>query len=187
MNERLVRIGKIVGCHGVRGDLKIRPASEDPVWAMPGQKITLKHGKTGEHKHFTIKTAREQGPLIIIGFEDIPDRNAVEPLVGSTLFADLGDLAEPDEGEFWVDDLIGLSVIDAENGRKRGMVKDLLSSSGSDFLEIQIEETEQTVVIPFIDRFFPAVDLEKGTVSIDLLSDFLAMSTAPVTADRLEQ
>lgn len=187
MNEKLVRIGKIVGCHGVRGDLKIRPASDNPAWAKPRQKLTLKHVKTGVHQSFTIKTAREQGPLIIIGFEGIPDRNAVEPLVGSTLFADITELPLPATGEFWVDDLIGLSVVDAENGRKRGVIKDLLSSTGSDFLEIQIEETEQTVVIPFIDRFFPKVDLEKGTVTIDLLSDFLEMSAAPVTADRLEQ
>lgn len=187
MSDKLVRIGKIVGCHGVRGDVKIRPASEDASWAEPGQKIILKHGKTGEHQHFTIKTARDQGPLIIVGFEGVPNRTAIEPLIGSTLFADIADLAEPDEGEFWVDDLIGLSVIDAQNARKRGVVKDLLSSSGTDFLEIQIEDSGQTVVIPFIDKFFPEVDLEKGTVSIDLLSDFLSMSTGPVTADRLEQ
>lgn len=187
MSEQLVRIGKIVGCHGVRGDVKIRPASDHADWAEPGLKITLKHHKTGEHKHFKIKTARIQGPLVIAGFEDIPDRNAVEPLVGSTLFAHLDDLPNPEAGEFWVDDLIGLTVVDAENGRKRGVVKDLLSSSGTDFLEIQLEDSVETVVIPFIEKFFPTVDLEAKTVSIDLLSDFLSMSQAPVTADRLEQ
>lgn len=187
MSGQLVRIGKIVGCHGVRGDVKIRPASEDAAWARPGLKLTLKHHKTGEHKHFTIKTARVQGPLIIAGFDGIPDRNAIEPLVGSTLFAHLDDLPEPEEGEFWVDDLIGLTVVDAQNGRKRGVVKDLLSSSGTDFLEIQIEDSEETAVIPFIEKFFPTVDLEARTVSIDLLSDFLSMANDPVTADRLEQ
>lgn len=187
MSEQLIRIGKIVGCHGIKGDLKIRPASEHPDWAKPGLKITLKHHKTGEHQRFTLKAARMQGPLVILSFEDIPNRNAVEPLVGSTLFADIADLPEPEEGEFWADDLIGLQVLDAQNGHKRGTVKDLLSASDSDFLEIQLEDTEQTVVIPFIERFFPEVDLEKGTISIDLLNDFLDMSTEPVTASRLEQ
>lgn len=187
MNEQLVRIGKIVGCHGVRGDVKIRPASEGADWAEPGLNITLKHHKTGEHRHLKVKTARIQGPLVIAGFEDIPDRNAAELLIGSTLFAHLNDLPKPEAGEFWVDDLIGLTVIDAQNGRKRGVVNDLLSSSGTDFLEIRIEDSEETAVIPFIEKFFPTVDLEARTISIDLLSDFLSMNQAPVTADRLEQ
>ncbi len=187
MNDKLVRIGKIVGCHGVRGDLKIRPASEDASWAEPGLNITLKHGKTGEHQHFVVQSARHQGPLVILHFKELVDRTAAEPYIGSTLFANQDDLPAPDEGEFWADDLIGLTVVDAQNGRKRGVVNDLLSSTGTDFLEIQIEDSEQTVVIPFIEKFFPTVDLEAGTISIDLLSDFLSMSTEPVTADRLEQ
>ncbi len=187
MNDQLVRVGKIIGCHGVRGDIKVRPTSENPAWAKARQKLTLKHHKTGEHLHFSIQSVREQGPLLVISLEGIDNRNAVEPLVGSTVFANRDALPKPDENEFWADDLIGLTVVDAQNGRVRGKVKDLLSSSGSDFLEIQLEDSEETVVIPFIHRFFPEVNLERQTIAIDLLSDFLAMSTDPVTADRLEQ
>lgn len=187
MSDRLVRVGKIIGCHGVRGDIKVRPASDDPVWAKPRQQLTLKHHKTGEHLHYSIQSVREQGPLLVISLDGVDNRNTVEPLVGSMVFADRDALPKPNADEFWADDLIGLTVVDAQNGRQRGKVKDLLSSSGSDFLEIQIEDSKETVVVPFIHRFFPEVNLEKQTVAIDLLSDFLAMSTDPVTADRLEQ
>lgn len=187
MTTNHVRIGKIVGCHGVRGDVKVRPASDDAEWAETVRQLLLKNPKTGEEKSVTIQTIRHQGPLVIIRLEGLDNRTAVEPLVGATLYADVSALPKPDEDEFWVDDLIGLTVIDVETGRVRGKVKDLLSSAGSDFLEIQLGDSEQTVVIPFINKFFPEVSLSNGTVSIDLLSDFLSLSNEPVTADRLEQ
>lgn len=187
MSQSQVRIGKIVGCHGVRGDVKVRPTSEEADWVGSLDKLLLKNPKTGEEKTVTIQSARFQGPLVILRFEGLDNRNFVEPLVGSVLMAELADLPEPNPDEFWADDLIGLSVVDAETGRNRGVVKDLLSSGGSDFLEIKLDNSDQTVVIPFIDKFFPQVSLENKTISIDLLGDFLAMSSEPVTADRLEQ
>jgi 16S rRNA processing protein RimM len=125
--------------------------------------------------------------LVVLHFSGLDDRNQVEPLVGSLLYAPLSDLPNPQEDEFWVDDLIGLNVMDLETNRKRGTVKDLLSSGGQDFLEIQLEDSAQTMVVPFINRFFPSVDVPNGTIYVDLLSDFLAISNEPVTADRLEQ
>lgn len=187
MAPEQVRIGKIVGCHGVRGDLKVRPASEDAEWADSVRQLLLKNPRTAEEKMLSIQSIRHQGPLIVIRFEGLDSRTAVEPLVGATLYADVSALPEPEPDEFWVDDLIGLTVVDIETGRVRGKVKDLLSSAGSDFLEIQLEDAKQTVVIPFINKFFPEVSLENGTVSIDLLSDFLSISNEPVTAERLEQ
>lgn len=186
MSAEEVRIGKIVGCHGVRGDLKVRPAS-DSDWVGALRETTLKQGKTPDGQPYKIKKTWRHGPLILMHLEGIDSRNAAEPLVGSILYANRDDLPAPSEDEFWADDVIGLTVVDAETGRKRGVVKDLLSSGGQDYLEIQLEESEQTVVIPFLERFFPVVDLEAGQVTIDLLSDFLAMSSEPVTADRLEQ
>jgi 16S rRNA processing protein RimM len=186
MSTEEVRIGKIVGCHGVRGDLKIRPAS-DSDWVGALRETTLKQGKSHDGQLYKIKKAWNHGPLVLMHLEGVDSRNAAEPLVGSILYANRDQLPAPSEDEFWADDVIGLDVIDAETGRKRGMIKDLLSSGGQDYLEIQLEDNGQTVVIPFLNHFFPEVDLEKKQVTIDLLSDFLAMSSEPVTADRLEQ
>ena len=182
-----VRVGKIVGCHGIRGDVKLRPSSDDTHWAASGQVVYLKDGKTGQEQALTIKNTRHQGPLVILNFQQFDNRNQVEPLVGSTLFADMENLTPPEEGEYWVDELIGLGVLDSETGRVRGKVKDVLSSGGNDFLEIQLDESTETVIIPFKDPFFPSVDIANGVVTMDLLSEFLSLSNSPVTADRLEQ
>lgn len=187
MSENHVRVGKIVGCHGVRGDLKIRPTSEDAGWAKVGQAVSLRKTDTTPEQTMTIQSARQQGPLLVIHFQEIADRNQAELWIGATLLASLKSLPPPKTGEYWADDLIGLAVVDTETGRIRGKVKDLLSSSGLDFLEIQLDEAVDTVVIPFNNHFFPAVDTEQKTITMDLLSDFLALSANPITADRLEQ
>jgi 16S rRNA processing protein RimM len=187
MTQQQVRIGKIVGCHGIRGDVKVRPSSDEADWADSLKHVVLKHPKTGEPQPMKIQYTRHQGPLVLVHFQGLDDRNQVEPLIGSVLYADMADLPEPDEDEFWVDDLIGLTVVDLQTGRQRGVVKDLLSSAGQDFLEVQLEDSNQTVVIPFLNKFFPEISLENRTISVDLLSDFLSIATEPVTADRLEQ
>jgi 16S rRNA processing protein RimM len=187
MSARKVRIGKIVGCHGVRGDIKIRPTSDQADWPETVRQIYLRNPNEATEKTLMLTDVRWHGPLLLARLEGFNNRNEVEPLVGSTLFADLSDLPEPEEGEYWADDIIGLAVVDAQTGRQRGKVKDLLSSGGSDFLEIQLEEAKDTVIIPFIDRFFPEVNLAARTISVDLLSDFLSLANTPVTADRLQQ
>ncbi|HEY9686845.1 MAG TPA: ribosome maturation factor RimM [Coleofasciculaceae cyanobacterium] len=187
MTTKKVRIGTIVGCHGIRGELKVRPASEDSGWAESLKAVLLKKKGDATEKHLNISAMRRHGPHVLLTFEGFADRTLAEPLLGSELFADVADLPEPEEDEFWADDLIGLDVVDAETGRKRGIVKDLLSSSGSEFLEIKLEESRETVVIPFIHRFFPDIDLEAKTITIDLLNEFLSLASEPVTPDRLEQ
>lgn len=187
MTSEKVRIGKIVGCHGVRGDVKVRTASDSESWSKAIREVLLKDPKTGDERLLKIQSARLQGPMVVLHFEGTEDRNQAELLVGAVLYTNLTSLPKPQEDEYWVDDLIGLTVVDAQTGRTRGTIKDLLSSGGSDFLEIQLEDSDQTVVIPFIDQFFPKVDIEQRTVSVDLLSDFLAADTKPVTADRLQQ
>lgn len=183
-----VRIGKIVGCHGIRGHLKVRPASDNADWADTVRQLWLRGGKKqAEEVAVQVAEAKPHGPQILLRLQEYPDRTAAEALIGAEVYALRSDLPVPEEGEYWADDLIGLTVVDAETGRARGMVQDLLSSAGSDFLEIKLEEASDTVVIPFIERFFPEVNLEARTISVDLLSDFLALATEPVTAERLEQ
>ena len=185
-NDEQVRIGKIVGCHGIRGDLKVRPAS-DPDWVDELDEIGLQMGKSQTLQSYRIKKAWTHGQLVLMHLEGVDTRNAAELLVNATLFAKREDLPAPQEGEFWVDQLIGLNVIDVQTGRKRGIIKDLLSSSGQDYLEIQLEDSDQTAIIPFLDHFFPQVDLEKQQVTVDLLGDFLETQKQPVTDAQLEQ
>ncbi len=178
----VIRVGKIVGCHGLKGEMKIRPNSEEADWADNAKKLGVQLGKA-EAKWLTVASVRFQGPLVVVRFNELIDRTAAEPYIGAIIFAESDVLVEPETtaDEYWADDIIGLTVIDEQTKRRRGVVKDLLSSSGSDYLEIQIDDVSETVVVPFINKFFPTVDLAAKTVSVDLLGDFLSAPAEPVT------
>jgi 16S rRNA processing protein RimM len=186
MTNNQIRIGKIVGCHGIRGDLKLRPASEAE-WIGTLREITLQASKTKTSQNYRIQKAWKHGNLVLVHLEGVDTRNAAELLIDAIVLASREDLPEPDEGEYWADQLIGLKVVDAQTGRQRGTVKDLLSSSGQDYLEIKLEDSTETAIIPFQDHFFPEVDLEQGQITVDLLGDFLSVPSEPVTSERLEE
>lgn len=187
MTGKPVRIGKIVGCHGIRGDVKVRATSADAPWAGKLKSLSIQKPKQDERTELRILECRQQGPLLLLRLEGYDSRTAAEPLIGSVLYADSDNLPAPKPGEYWVDDLIGLTVRDLQTGRTRGRVKDVLSAAGSDFLEIQLEDSSETAVVPFIDRFFPQVDMAQQVIEMDLISDFLASHSEPVTPDRLKQ
>jgi 16S rRNA processing protein RimM len=184
--DNRLRIGKIVGCHGLRGEVKVRLASGKVEWPDDLREVLLERPApkpdsskpqakpvSHEPQWLTIESVRSQPQGILLRFSAYPDRTAVEPLIGSTLYADVSRLPSPGENEYWVDDLIGLTVVDAHTRRQYGVVQDLLSSTGSDFLEIRLDDVAETVVVPFLNHFFPTVDLSAGTLSIDLPAGFL--------------
>ena len=164
--EKLVRIGKIVGCHGLRGDVQVRPASENPTWVGVLKEVTL------GRKTLRIQRAVLKDRLVYLSFEEHSTRNDVEPLVGSKLFAPFDALPDPGEGEFWVDDMLGLTVLEEASSKVIGTVKDVLSSGGMDYLEIQLMEQSDTQLIPFTHHFFPTVDMEKRQITTANLEGF---------------
>lgn len=172
MSSRKLQIGKIVGFRGLRGEVKVRCASEKPDWVDSLKHVELVLPGRVLQAEITSATGGETH-MAILRFKGYPDRTSVEPLLNAELYAEEADLPAPAAGEYRTDDLLGLTVVDHETGRVWGTVKDLLSSSGSDFLELQLAGGKETTVVPFNDPFFPVVDLEKREIHVALLGDFL--------------
>lgn len=167
-----LRIGKIVGFYGLQGDVKVRPASEDPDWihavsqlqlVWPGKKIM----------DVKIRKAWQHDRLVILRFEEYESRTRVEAFLGAELYAKLEDLPALGPEEYRVDDLIGLKVLDMSTHCEKGIVRDILSSGGGDYLEIRTPHSKQTALVPFNEHFFPKVDLQSQTIYVNKISDFL--------------
>jgi 16S rRNA processing protein RimM len=172
MNLKEIRIAKIVGCHGLRGNLKLKTTSEHPVWLGKLAEVFLEDPASSNTPGKLIQVDRswQHNPGIMIKLAGYDTRTDVEPLIGRLLFADLS--AFEAEDEYWADDLIGLSVQDHETGQCYGKVVDLISSTGSDFLEIELEPSRQKVVVPFNPQFFGQVNLEQGYIKVEKLQSF---------------
>ncbi len=175
--ENTIRIGTVVGFHGLRGDVKVRPENALPDWPGVVKQVllTVPDAKASNKLRLEIRSLKKtkwNGKSVLVQIEGYPDRTAVEELKGSELRCLRSMLPVPDEEEYFADDLRGLSVLD-ESGKKLGEVKGLISSTGQDFLDIHFEASESVETVPFNHHFFPDINLEDGLITIANLKGFL--------------
>lgn len=164
MNDKQrVLIGRIGAPHGVRGEVTIQSYAEDPRAIASYGPVETEDGK----RRVELKIVRVTTKGIVARIAGIDDRNGVEALKGLALYVERSRLPAAAEGEFYRADLIGLRVVDPE-GRTLGSVVGVDNYGAGDILELRLEGTRETELVPFADAYVPAVDLGAGTITIVL-------------------
>ena len=161
-------VGKIVGAHGVKGNLKVHSYAESVSVFKPGSLILVIHaGKT--EKHFAIKWAKPHGKSILLSFKDIEDRNTAETFIGAELFIERIALPELEEGvHYWVD-IIGLSVFTTDN-HYIGRVESIMPTGSNDvyIVKNQTKDDSPEILIPAIESVVLEIDLKNKTMRVAL-------------------
>ena len=160
-----VLLGAVSAAHGISGEVKVKtftasPESLDaygPVSTEKGRKLTI----------LTLRATK--GDEAIVRFEGVSDRNAAEALKGERLYVPRSALPEPEKGEFYQTDLIGLRVEDRA-GQHLGAVAGVHNFGAGDVIEIACAGGESEFV-PFTDDYVPVVDIEHGRIVAELPSD----------------
>jgi 16S rRNA processing protein RimM len=164
MNDKQrVLIGRIGAPHGVRGEVLIQSYAEDPSAIASYGPLETEDGK----RRIELKIVRVTAKGIVARIAGIDDRNGVEALKGLALYVERSGLPAAAEGEFYRTDLIGLRAVDSD-GRTLGSVVGVDNYGAGDILELRLEGTRETELIPFADAYVPAVDLDAGTITIVL-------------------
>lgn len=151
-----VTIGTVVGTHGVRGTVRVRPAG------------------TGEHLREgiipsiagiprPIKSVRITPKGFLLDLKGVDDRRAAAALRGEALLLDRAELDSPEEDEFYVGDLVGLVAVD-EAGWRLGEVAETFETPAHEVLVVRSEAGD--VLVPFTMEHVPEVDLESGRVAV---------------------
>jgi 16S rRNA processing protein RimM len=151
-----VPIGVVVGPHGVRGTLRVRTF---------GSGRHLREGMEpvmGGAKR-RISAARETPKGFLVDVEGVGSREAASSLKGEELLIGRGDLDPPEEGEFYVADLVGLTAID-DGGKVVGVVSDSFETAAHEVLVVR--RGPQDIYVPFTLEHVPNVDLESRRVVI---------------------
>ena len=159
-------VGKVVGVQGLRGELRINPASDFPErFTEPGARWLQAKGKPP--KPVKLKSGRQLPgkSLFVVRFEGINDRTAAESLVHQEFLVAADDIPELEDGEFHVRDLQGLSVRLETESDPIGVVVDL-HHGGNDLLEIELKADGRRCLVPFVDAIVPQVQLEEGWLLI---------------------
>jgi 16S rRNA processing protein RimM len=166
--EKLVLLGRIVGLHGVRGELKLESYTEPRMQIFRYQPWLLRSA-AGE-KTIQDCRGRAQGKGMVVELPGIADRDAAAALAGAEIWVTRSALPTPKPGEYYWSDLEGLKVVTVE-GVSFGKVSHLVATGANDVLVVKDAERER--LIPFlIGQFVTDVDLDGGRLTVDWDPEF---------------
>ena len=164
--ENPVLMAKIGAPHGVKGELRVKSFTDDPLALSDYGPLFDSSGNK-----FTISNARPAKNVIVVRFKEVTTREAAEALTNCELFIERDALPEvEDEDEFYLSDLIGMKAQDSD-GNIIGIVRDIPNFGAEDLLEITPVNAEgrssgQTYFLPFTKKVVPQIDIKLGVVTI---------------------
>lgn len=153
----LTYLGKIISVHGVKGEVKIKSETADPLAIGDYGPLSDKTGS----KSFDISAKRNKNNVVIASIEGITTREAAEALRNTELYIAADKLPAPEEGEYYIKDLIGLEAR-LLNGEPMGIVHALHNFGAGDIIEIALKDTGKTEMYPFDDETVPEIHQEDG-------------------------
>lgn len=163
-SESLLDVGKIVGTHGLRGDLKVHLHSGDPDILLSTDQVIL-HLPSGEQlTAVPVRQTVHKGQVLLRleGFETL---NQVEQMVGGKVLLSEDQLPELEEDEFYWAQLKGLQVVDQQHG-SIGKLHQMFTTAAHDTYVVTGDCGE--IMIPAVAQFILEIDLEKRIMNVDL-------------------
>ena len=157
-----LEIGKITNVHGLHGEVKVYPWCDDAAFLCSFETLyTDPQGKTSVN----VLRAREQQGMAILQLEGVETREQAEAMRGTVLYMDR-DEVELDEGTYFIQDLIGLTVTDADTGKVYGKIRDVMQTGANDVYAVRDPETKRDYLIPAIPDVVLETDIAAGTMTI---------------------
>ncbi len=166
--EELFQVGAITQTHGIKGEVKVFPMTDDVSRFKNMKEILLDAGREG-YINLEVESARPQKNLVILKFKGIDNINDVEKYKGKGLYVTKENRVKLKKDEYFIADLIGLDVYTDNNSDiVFGQVTDVISTGANDVYEIMCSDGKE-VLIPAIKECIKSVDVEAGRIDIHLL------------------
>ena len=153
MKKEFLEAGKIVGTHGVRGMVRIDPWADSCEFLKQFKTLYIMGGKEA----LKILSIAPHGRIAIAKIEGIETIEQAEKLRNETIYIKRDDAQLP-EGRYFVDELIGCGVFDADSGVKLGIITDVSKTGANDVWHI--EKDGEEYLVPAIDSVIVNVDIE---------------------------
>ena len=159
-----LQVGRIGRAHGIRGEVTVTPFTDesDSRFAVGSTLQT----DSARWPTLLVTGARRSGPVQVVGFDGVADRNTAELLRGIVLLVDAGSLPEPeDDDEFYDHQLVGLAVR-SRDGELLGQVVDVMHPPAAPVLVVNRPDGSEELV-PFVKVIVPEVDLAAQMLVVD--------------------
>ena len=157
MDKIYIECGKIINTHGCKGGLKVEPWCNSSKDFSALKKLFIQ--KKNNFIEFNVVRSSIFKQFIVLDLKEITDVDAALNLKNEILYAKREDF-NLDENEFFLADLIGIDVIDADNGKVYGKIKDIINRGASDIYVVETENGER--MIPAVKEFIISIDINTG-------------------------
>lgn len=167
--EELLQVGVISSTHGVRGEVKVFPTTDDINRFKKLKQVILDTGR--EKLILEVQGVKFFKQFAILKFKGIDNINDIEKYKGKSLFVDREHAVKLRKDEYFIADMIGLDVY-TEEDTFFGILKDVIETGANDVYVISSEEHGE-VLVPAIKQCILNVDIEKGKMTIHLLEGLI--------------
>lgn len=163
--EQRFQVGVISSTHGVRGEVKVYPTTDDAKRFKRLKEVVLDTGR--EQKTLEIEGVKFFKQFVILKFKGIDNINDIEKYKGKSLFVDREHAVKLKKDEYFIADMIGMRVF-TDEGEDFGTLKDVIETGANDVYIIDTKAHGE-VLIPAIKQCILYVDVEQGEMRIHLL------------------
>ncbi|MCR5627278.1 MAG: ribosome maturation factor RimM [Lachnospiraceae bacterium] len=162
-------IGNIVSTHGLKGEVKVYPAVDDPDHFFDLKKVLLKI--KGEEIDTEIERVKTFKNMLIVKFSCFKDVDEAYKGRNGEIYALRSDLPELEADQYYEADLLGLKVI-TEEGEELGVLDEILRTGANDVYSIKLKDRKE-LLLPAIHECVKEIDLENGIMKVHVLNGLM--------------
>ena len=159
MKNALLEAGVVTNTHGLNGEVKIHPWADSPAFLTGFDRLFI------DGMPIKVISARVYKNSVIVSLAGVNNVESAVKLKNKTVFVSRDDF-QPENGRFLIIDLIGLEVIDAENGEKLGEISDVLNLPAND---VYVIRGEREILVPAVPDFIKEVNIVSGYIKIQMM------------------
>lgn len=161
MKKKFLEIGKIVTTHGIKGEVRVQPWCDDAAMLCEFESLSLNASGT---ETISITSARVHKNVVVMKLDGVDTVNDAQAFRNRVLYADREELELPPD-TYFIQDLIGLSVVDANDGHLYGELVEVTETGANDVYHIKTP-SGAVILIPAIADVVKTTDLDAGKMEI---------------------
>ena len=156
-----INVGKIIGVHGIKGQVKVEVLSDNPKRFAVGSSLWCAKTK----QWLTVESASWHKEVLLVKFAEIADRDQAEKLTASYLQVEKSAVAPLPEGHYYYFEIEGLSVY--EKGAYLGKIISVQATGANDIYNVKMTDGK-IVAIPALKSVIKKIDLPSGTMEVEI-------------------
>ena len=167
--EKYFRVGVIANTHGIRGEVKVYPTTDDINRFKKLKKCILDTGK--EYIDLNVESVKFFKNMVILKFKEYNNINDIECYKGKDILVSRDNAVKLEKGEYYIADILGAKVI-LEDGSEFGVLEDVMQTDANDVYVVKTLDNKE-VLLPKIDECVKKLDIENKIVTVHIMKGLL--------------